>query len=84
MRDQEVAAAVGSGSLVKVLKQGADRKQRQVFFEGLDAETMKAVEGAEAIVYKSSWIPFYGCAQKIGVPCVTGTDRSATIRAHRK
>jgi sterol 3beta-glucosyltransferase len=69
MRNQEVAAAVGSGNLLKVLKQGSDRKQRQAFFEKLDTDTMKAVEGAEAIIYKSSWIPFYSYAEKLRVPC---------------
>ena len=69
MNDQEVAAAVGSGSLFKVLKRGADRKRRQTFFESLDVDTMRAVEGAEAIIYKSSWIPFYSYAEKLGVPC---------------
>ena len=70
MRDREVAAAVGSGSLLKVLRQGADRKQRQTFFERLDTDTLKAVEGAEAVIYKSSWIPFHAYAEKLGVPCV--------------
>jgi UDP:flavonoid glycosyltransferase YjiC (YdhE family) len=70
MRDREVAAAVGSGSLLKVLKQGADRKQRMAFFERLDTDMMKAVEAAEAIMYKSSWIPFHAYAEKLGVPCV--------------
>lgn len=70
MRDREVAAAVGSGSLLKIVKQASDQKRRQAFFERLDADTLKAVEGAEAIIYKSSWIPFYAYAQKLGVPCV--------------
>ncbi len=70
MRDKEVAAAVASGSLAKVLKQGSDQKQRQTFFERLDTDTMRAVEGAEAIIYKSSWIPFYSYAEKLGVPCI--------------
>jgi UDP:flavonoid glycosyltransferase YjiC (YdhE family) len=70
MRDQEVAAAVGSGSLGKIIKQASDPRRRQVFFERLDTDTMKAVEGSEAIIYKSSWIPFYAYAEKLGVPCV--------------
>ena len=70
MRDEEVAAALGSGSLRKIIKRGADPKQRAVFFEGLDADTMRAVDGAEAIIYKSSWIPFYAYAEKLGVPRV--------------
>ena len=70
MKDDDVAAAVGSGNLLRVLKQGADREQRKRFFERLDTDTLKAVEGAEAIVFKSSWIPFYAYAEKLGVPCV--------------
>lgn len=70
MSDQRVAQAVGSGSLRKIIKQGFDQEQRRRFFERLDTDTMKAVEGTDAIVYKSSWIPFYAYAQKLGVPCV--------------
>lgn len=71
MRNQQVAAAVGSGSLRKIIKQGFDQDQRRAFFEGLDTDTMNAVKGAEAIIYKSSWIPFYAYAEKLGVPCVS-------------
>ncbi|HUI72241.1 MAG TPA: glycosyltransferase [Spirochaetia bacterium] len=70
MGDQQVAAAVGSGSLVKLLKQGSDKRQRQTFFERLDTDTMRAVEGAEAVIYKSSWIPFSSYAEKTGIPCI--------------
>ena len=70
MRDREVAAAVGSGSLRRIIRQGFDQKQRQAFFERLDTDTMKAVEGSDAIVYKSSWAPFFAYAEKLGVPCV--------------
>lgn len=70
MRDHEVAAAVGSGSLRKIIRQGMDPIQRQAFFERLDTDTMNAVDGAEAIIYKSSWIPFYAYAEKLGVPHV--------------
>lgn len=71
MRNQQVAAAVGSGSLRKIIKQGFDQGQRQAFFEGLDTDTRNAVKGAEAIIYKSSWIPFHAYAEKLGVPCVS-------------
>ena len=70
MKDQDVAAAVGSGNLLKIVKQGADPAQRQKFFERLDTDTLKAVEGAEAIIYKSSWIPFHAYAEKLAVPRV--------------
>jgi len=42
MKDQDVAAAVGSGNLLKIVKQGADPAQRQKFFERLDTDTLKA------------------------------------------
>jgi len=70
MRDREVASALAAGSLVRLVRQGLDRRQRETFFEGLDTDTMKAVEGADAIVCKSSWIPFFAYAEKLGVPCV--------------
>ena len=70
MRGREVAAAVGSGSLRKIIRQGFDREQRRAFFERLDADTWNAVAGTQAIVFKSSWIPFYSYAEKLGVPSV--------------
>ena len=59
LRSEEVATAIGSGNMLKMLvKQVSDKKQRKVFLDGLDTDAMRAVEGAEAIIYKSSWIPF--------------------------
>ena len=54
MRDQEVAAAVGSGNLRKIIKQVSNPIQRRAFFEKLDTDTLKAVDGAEAIIYKAA------------------------------
>jgi sterol 3beta-glucosyltransferase len=69
LRSEEVATAIGSGNMLKMLiKQASDSRQRKAFFDGLDTEAMRAVEGAEAIIYKSSWIPFYSIAEKLGVP----------------
>ena len=69
MRSEEVATAIGSGNMLKMLiKQASDSKQRKAFLDGLDTDAMRAVEGAEAIIYKSSWIPFYSIAAKLGVP----------------
>jgi sterol 3beta-glucosyltransferase len=66
---EEVAAGIGSGKMLKMLiKQAFDSKQRRAFFDGLDTDTLRAVQGAEAIIYKSSWIPFYSVAEKLGVP----------------
>jgi sterol 3beta-glucosyltransferase len=69
LRGEEVATAIGSGNMLKMLvKQASDSKQRKAFLDGLDTDAMRAVEGAEAVIYKSSWIPFYSIAQKLGVP----------------
>jgi sterol 3beta-glucosyltransferase len=69
LRSEEVATAIGSGNMVRMLvKQASDSKQRKAFFDGLDTDAIRAVEGADAIIYKSSWIPFYSIAEKLGVP----------------
>ncbi|MGA6971953.1 MAG: glycosyltransferase [Candidatus Binatus sp.] len=69
LRNQEVATAIGSGNMLKMLiKQASDSKQRKAFFDRLDTDTLRAVEGAEAVIYKSSWIPFYSIAEKLGIP----------------
>ena len=69
LRSEEVATAIGSGNMLRmIVKQASDSNQRKVFLEGLDTDAIRAVEGAEAIIYKSSWIPFYSIAQKLGVP----------------
>ena len=69
LRGEDVAAAIGRGDVLGIIKQVADSKQRSAFFERLDTDTWKAVEGAEAIIYKSSWIPFYSIAEKLRIPC---------------
>jgi sterol 3beta-glucosyltransferase len=69
LRSEEVATAIGSGNMLKmIVKQASDAKQRRAFFDRLDTDAMRAVEGADAIIYKSSWIPFYSIAEKLGVP----------------
>lgn len=68
LRGEEVAAAIGAGNILEVIRQASDSKQRSAFFERLDTDTWKAVDGAEGIIYKSSWIPFYGIAEKLKVP----------------
>ena len=51
-----------------IVKQASDANQRKAFLQGLDTDAISAVEGADAIIYKSSWIPFYSIAEKLGVP----------------
>jgi sterol 3beta-glucosyltransferase len=69
LRSEEVATAIGSGNMLRmIVKQASDSKQRKAFLDGLDTDAIRAVEGAEAIIYKSSWIPFYSIAEELGVP----------------
>jgi sterol 3beta-glucosyltransferase len=69
LKSEGVATAIGSGNMFRmIVKQASDSNQRKAFLEGLDTGAIRAVEGAEAIIYKSSWIPFYSIAQKLGVP----------------
>ncbi|MGO9935451.1 MAG: glycosyltransferase [Steroidobacteraceae bacterium] len=69
LRNEEVATAIGSGNMLRMLmKQASDTHRRKAFFEGLDTDTLSAVSGAEAIIYKSSWLPFLSIAEKLGVP----------------
>ena len=68
LRSEEVAAGIGSGNMLKLVKEALNSKQRRTFFDRLDTDALPAVEGAEAIIYKSSWIPFSSIAEKLGVP----------------
>jgi UDP:flavonoid glycosyltransferase YjiC (YdhE family) len=69
LKSEEVATAIGSGNMLRmIVKQASDSNQRKAFLEGLDTDAIRAVEGADAIIYKSSWIPFYSIAEKVGVP----------------
>jgi len=68
LSSEEVAAGIGSGNKRMLIKQALDSKQRRAFFDGLDTDTLRAVKGAEAIIYKSSWIPFYSVAEELGIP----------------
>ncbi len=69
LQNEQVATAIGSGNMLRMLiRQASDSKQRKAFFDRLDTDTLRAVEGAEAVIYKSSWIPFFSVAEKLGVP----------------
>jgi sterol 3beta-glucosyltransferase len=69
LKSEEVATAIGSGNMLRmIVRQASDSKQRKAFLDGLDTDALRAVEGAEAIIYKSSWVPFYSIAEKLGVP----------------
>lgn len=61
------ASALGSGHLLHKLRYGL--KQRQYFSDRLSQDAWQAAQGAEAIIYKYSWITGYTIAEKLGVPC---------------
>jgi sterol 3beta-glucosyltransferase len=61
------ASALGSGHLLRQLRYGV---QRRSYFSGqLSRDALRAAEGAEAIIYKYSWIAGYTIAEKLGIPC---------------
>jgi UDP:flavonoid glycosyltransferase YjiC (YdhE family) len=61
------ASAIGPGHLLTKLRYGLS--QRRYFFDQLDQDAWRAAQGAEAIIYKSSWITGYSIAEKLGIPC---------------
>jgi sterol 3beta-glucosyltransferase len=61
------ASAIGSGHLLNQLRYGLS--QRRYFFDQLNQDAWGAAQGAEAIIYKSSWITGYSLAEKLGIPC---------------
>jgi sterol 3beta-glucosyltransferase len=61
------AAALGSGHLLNQLRYGLS--QRRYFFDQVDQDAWRAAQGAEAIIYKYSWITGYSLADKLGIPC---------------
>jgi sterol 3beta-glucosyltransferase len=61
------ASALGSGHLLRQARYGLT--QRRYFSDRLSQDAWQAAQGAEAIIYKYSWITGYTIAQKLGVPC---------------
>ncbi len=61
------ASAIGSGHLLNQLRYGL--KQRRYVSDQLHQDAWRAAQGAEAIIYKSSWIAGYSIAEKLGIPC---------------
>jgi sterol 3beta-glucosyltransferase len=61
------AAALGSGHLLRQLRYGM--KQRRYLSDQISSDAWRAAEGAEAIIYKYSWITGYTIAEKLGIPC---------------
>ena len=61
------ASAIGPGHPFRQLRYGM--RQRRYFSGQVDADAWRAAEGAEAIIYKYSWITGYTIAEKLGIPC---------------
>ena len=61
------ALALGSGHLLRQLRYGL--RQRAYFSDRLGRDAWQAAQGAEAVIYKYSWITGYTIAEKLGVPC---------------
>jgi len=61
------ASALGAGHLLRQARYGLT--QRRYFSDRLSQDAWQAAQGAEAIIYKYSWITGYTIAQKLGVPC---------------
>jgi UDP:flavonoid glycosyltransferase YjiC (YdhE family) len=61
------ASALGSGRLLNQVRYGW--QQRRYVFDQLNEDAWRAAEGAEAIIYKYSWITGYTIAEKLGIPC---------------
>ncbi len=61
------ASALGSGHLLHQLRYGLS--QRRYVADQLHQDAWRAAQGAEAIIYKYSWITGYSLAEKLGIPC---------------
>lgn len=61
------SSALGAGHLLNQLRYGL--AQRRYFSDQLNQDALRAAQGAEAIIYKYSWITGYSIAEKLGIPC---------------
>ena len=61
------SSALGAGHLLNQLRYGLSR--RRYFSDQLNQDAWRAAQGAEAIIYKYSWITGYSIAEKLGIPC---------------
>jgi sterol 3beta-glucosyltransferase len=60
------ASALGSGHLLRQARYGL--AQRKYFSDQLGEDAWQAAQGAEAVLYKYSWMTGYTVAEKLGVP----------------
>lgn len=59
------ASALGSGHLLRQVRYGLAQRG---YFHELGEDAWQAAQGAEAIIYKYSWVTGYTVAEKLGVP----------------
>src|SRR5260370_17587142 len=63
------ASALGAGHLLNQLRYGLS--QWRYVSDQLNQDAWRAAQGAEAIIYKYSWITGYSLAENLGVPCAS-------------
>lgn len=61
------ASAIGPGHLLRQVRYGL--RQRKYFSDRLSQDAWQAAQGADAIIYKYSWVTGYTIAGKLGIPC---------------
>jgi len=61
------SSALGGGHLLNQLRYGL--AQRRYFSDHLNQDAWRAAQGADAILYKYSWITGYSIAEKLCIPC---------------
>ncbi len=60
------ASALGPGHPLRKVRYGI--RQRRYFSDQISDDAWRAAEGAEAIIYKYSWLTGYTIAERLGVP----------------
>jgi sterol 3beta-glucosyltransferase len=61
------SSALGAGHLLQQARYGL--AERRYFSDQLTQDAWRAAQGAEAIIYKYSWITGYSLAEKLSIPC---------------
>ncbi|MGO8948060.1 MAG: glycosyltransferase [Ktedonobacterales bacterium] len=61
------SSALGAGHLLSQVRYGLS--ERRYFSGQINQDAWRAAQGADAILYKYSWITGYTIAEKLGIPC---------------
>src|SRR5579862_1479737 len=62
------AHAMGQGRTLNQIRYGL--QQRRYVTENLHVDTLRALDGADAVVYKHPYITAHTIAEALGIPCV--------------